>query len=156
MSSRPIYIIFRPRQYQVILMDCLFCKIAKGEIPAKIVYEDDFAIAFLDISPCAEGHTVVIPKQHFEKFTDMEEKDAGNLFASVQKVAKAVEKALDIQASNIGLNNGRAAGQEVPHVHVHIIPREEGDKGGAIQSIVKTYPKTDNLEELVNKIRGAF
>ncbi|MCK5043284.1 MAG: HIT family protein, partial [Candidatus Aenigmarchaeota archaeon] len=94
--------------------NCIFCKIAKREIPAKIVYEDDFTIAFLDISPCAEGHTVVIPKQHFEKFTDMEEEDAGNLFASVQKVAKAVEKALNIQASNIGLNNGKAAGQEVP------------------------------------------
>ncbi|MCK4927469.1 MAG: HIT family protein [Candidatus Aenigmarchaeota archaeon] len=136
-------------------MDCIFCKIIKGDIPAKIVYEDDFAIAFLDISPCAEGHTVVIPKQHFEKFTDMEEVDAGNLFASVQKVAKAVEKALNIQASNIGLNNGRAAGQEVPHVHVHIIPRYEGDNGGAIQSIVQTNPKTDNLEELKEKIRNA-
>ena len=150
----PIYIISRPRQYQVIFMEnCIFCKIAKREIPAKIVYEDDFTIAFLDISPCAEGHTVVIPKQHFEKFTDMEEEDAGNLFASVQKVAKAVEKALNIQASNIGLNNGKAAGQEVPHVHVHIIPRYEGDNGGAIQSIVQTNPKTDNLDELKEKIK---
>lgn len=136
--------------------DCIFCKIVSGEIPAKIVYEDDFTIAFLDISPCAEGHTVVIPKTHFEKFTDMDEKDAGNLFASVQKVAKAVEKALNIQASNIGLNNGKAAGQEVPHVHVHIIPRKEGDNGGAIQSIVKTYPKTDNLDELKEKIRESL
>ncbi|MCK4809011.1 MAG: HIT family protein [Candidatus Aenigmarchaeota archaeon] len=136
--------------------NCIFCKIAKREIPAKIVYEDDFAIAFLDISPCAEGHTVVIPKQHFEKFTDMEEKDAGNLFASVQKVAKAVEIAMDAPGSNIGLNNGKAAGQEVPHVHVHIIPRYEGDNGGAIQSIVKTYPKTDNLEELKEKIRESL
>ncbi len=150
----PIYIISHPRQYQVIFMEnCIFCKIAKREIPAKIVYEDDFTIAFLDISPCAEGHTVVIPKQHFEKFTDMEEEDAGNLFASVQKVAKAVEKALNIQASNIGLNNGKAAGQEVPHVHVHIIPRYEGDNGGAIQSIVQTNPKTDNLDELKEKIK---
>jgi len=150
----PIYIISKTRQYQVISMDnCIFCKIIKREIPAKIVYEDDFSIAFLDIGPCTEGHTVVIPKQHFEKFTDMEEKDAGNLFASVKKVAKAVEKALNIQASNIGLNNGKAAGQEVPHVHVHIIPRKEGDKGGAIQSIVQTYPKTDNLEELKEKIK---
>jgi len=141
----------------VISMDnCLFCKIIKGEIPAKIVYEDDFTVAFLDISPCAEGHTVVIPKQHFEKFTDMKEKDAGNLFASVQKVAKAVEKALNIQASNIGLNNGKAAGQEVPHVHIHIIPRKEGDKGGAIQSIIQACPKTDNLEELKEKIKKAF
>ena len=150
----PIYIISKTRQYQVIFMEnCIFCKIAKREIPAKIVYEDDFTIAFLDISPCAEGHTVVIPKQHFEKFTDMEEEDAGNLFASVQKVAKAVEKALNIQASNIGLNNGKAAGQEVPHVHVHIIPRYEGDNGGAIQSIVQTNPKTDNLDELKEKIK---
>ncbi|MEA2004099.1 MAG: HIT family protein [archaeon] len=137
-------------------MDCLFCKIVLGDIPAKIVYEDDFTIAFLDISPCAEGHTVVIPKKHFERFTDMEDEDAGNLFASVKNVANAVEKAIGAQGSNIGLNNGKAAGQEVPHVHVHIIPRKKSDRGGAIQSIVQTYPKTDNLEELAGKIRGSF
>ena len=115
-------------------MDCIFCKIINGEIPAKIVYEDETSIAFLDIAPCAEGHTVVIPKKHYSKFTDMNENDAGNLFASVKKIASAVEKATDADGSNIGLNNGKAAGQEVPHVHIHIIPRKAGDNGGAIQS----------------------
>ena len=136
--------------------NCIFCKIVSGDIPAKIVYEDDFTIAFLDISPCAEGHTVVIPKKHFELFTDMDDEDAGNLFASVNKVANAVEKALNTDGSNIGLNNGKAAGQEVPHVHVHIIPRKEGDNGGAIQSIVQTNPKIDNLEALKEKIKDSL
>lgn len=136
--------------------DCLFCKIISGEIPAKIVYEDDTSIAFLDIAPCTEGHTVVIPKKHYENFTDMNEKDAGNLFASVKKIASAVEKATGADGSNIGLNNGKAAGQEVPHVHIHIIPRKDGDNGGAIQSIITTNPKTDNLDILKEKIKGCF
>lgn len=137
-------------------MDCLFCKIISGEIPAKIVYEDDTSIAFLDINPCAEGHTVVIPKKHYAHFTDMKEQDAGNLFASVKNIAKAVEKATGADGSNIGLNNGKAAGQEVPHVHIHIIPRKDGDDGGAIQSIINTFPKTDNLDNLKEKIKGCF
>lgn len=136
--------------------DCLFCKIISGEIPAKIVYEDDTSIAFLDIAPCTEGHTVVIPKKHYENFTDMNEKDAGNLFASVKKIASAVEKATGADGSNIGLNNGKAAGQEVPHVHIHIIPRKDGDDGGAIQSIINTNPKTDNLDILKEKIKGCI
>ena len=141
----------------MILMDnCLFCKIISGEIPAKIVYEDDTSIAFLDIAPCAEGHTVVIPKKHYRKFTDMNENDAGNLFASVKKIASAVEKATDADGSNIGINNGKAAGQEVPHVHIHIIPRKDGDNGGAIQSIINTNPKTDNLDTLKEKIKSCF
>lgn len=137
-------------------MGCIFCKIVNGEIPAKIVYEDDTSIAFLDIAPCAEGHTVVIPKTHFAHFTDMDATDAGKLFASVNKVAKAVEKALDADGSNIGLNNKEAAGQEVPHVHIHIIPRKEGDGGSAIQSIIQQNPKTDNLDDLKEKIKSCF
>ncbi len=137
-------------------MDCLFCKIISGEIPAKIVYEDDTSIAFLDIAPCAEGHTVVIPKKHYAHFTDMDADDVKDLFASVKKIAIAVEKATEADGSNIGLNNKKAAGQEVPHVHIHIIPRKDGDDGGAIQSIINTYPKTDNLDALKEKIKGCF
>ncbi|NOQ55923.1 MAG: HIT domain-containing protein, partial [Nanohaloarchaea archaeon] len=72
------------------------------------------------------------------------------------KVAKAVEKALDADGSNIGLNNKEAAGQEVPHVHIHIIPRKEGDGGSAIQSIIQQNPKTDNLDDLKEKIKSCF
>ena len=137
-------------------MDCLFCKIVSGAIPSHKVYEDEFSFAFLDIDPCSSGHTIVIPKKHFERFTDMDTYDAGNLFESVNTVAKAVEVALGVKGSNIGLNNGKVAGQEVPHVHVHIIPRAEGDKGGAIQSVVNTKPDKDNIGVVCERIKGAF
>ncbi|MDW7732107.1 MAG: HIT family protein [Methanolobus sp.] len=137
-------------------MDCLFCKIVSGEIPSNKVYEDDFVYAFLDIYPCSEGHTIVLPKEHIPRFTDMRESDAKSLFGSVNKVAKAVEKALDVPGMNIGINNGEVAGQSVPHVHVHIIPRRENDNGGSMHTIVATHPNTDNIIELADKIKKAF
>ncbi|WP_406661816.1 HIT family protein [Methanolobus sp. ZRKC3] len=137
-------------------MDCLFCKIVAGEIPSHKVYEDDFVYAFLDIYPCSEGHTIVLPKQHFTRFTDMDEKDAANLFAAVNKVVKNVEKILELEGANIGINNGEIAGQTVQHVHVHIIPRREGDNGGSMHTIVGTKPSRDNLAELAENIRNSF
>ncbi|MBW6461847.1 MAG: HIT family protein [DPANN group archaeon] len=137
-------------------MDCIFCKIISGDIPAKIVYEDATSIAFLDITPCAKGHTVVIPKKHYDTFQDIDENAVRDLFTSVKMVAKAVEKGTGADGSNIGLNNKKAAGQEVPHIHIHIIPRYEGDGGGAIQSIINTHPNTDNLDDLKEKIKYCF
>lgn len=136
-------------------MDCLFCKIIFGEIPCHKVYEDDFSFAFLDISPSTEGHTVVIPKKHFENFMEMGEEDAGKLFTSVRIVASKVQNGLGVEGSNIGFNNGKVAGQEVPHIHIHIIPRRDGDGGGAMQTIIEAHPDTDNLDKLAEKIRDA-
>ena len=140
----------------VINMDCLFCKIVAAEIPSNKIYEDDFAYAFLDIYPCSEGHSIVLPKQHFEKFTDMSAEDAASLFASVNKVAKSVEKTLGLEGMNIGINNGEIAGQTVPHVHVHIIPRRAGDGGGNMHTIVEMHPSTENLAELAARISSSF
>lgn len=137
-------------------MDCLFCKIIAGDIPSHTIYEDDFVYAFLDIYPCSEGHTIVLPKQHFTRFTDMSEKEAASLFSSVNKIAKVVEDALELDAMNIGINNGEIAGQTVPHVHVHIIPRRDNDNGGSMHTIVETKPNTDNLAELAEKISNSF
>lgn len=137
-------------------MDCLFCKIVSGEVPSYKVYEDDIAYAFLDIYPTSEGHTIVLPKKHSMRFTEMSEAEVSSLFASVSKVARAVEKALDVPGSNIGLNNGEVAGQCVPHVHVHIIPRRVNDKGGSMHTIVNQHPDTGNLGELADIIRKAF
>jgi histidine triad (HIT) family protein len=136
-------------------MDCLFCKIVSGAIPSYQIYEDDFVYAFLDIYPTSEGHTIVLPKKHFQRFTQMSEEDASSLFASVNKIAKAVEKALDVPGSNIGLNNGEVAGQSVPHVHVHIIPRRVNDKGGSMHTIVNQHPDTGNIGELAEVIKKA-
>ncbi|MDK2826706.1 MAG: histidine triad family protein [Methanolobus sp.] len=137
-------------------MGCLFCKIVAGEIPSHKVYEDDFVYAFLDIYPCAEGHTIVLPKKHFGKFTDMSEDEAASLFASVNKIAKTVEKTLELEGMNIGINNGEIAGQTVPHVHVHIIPRRAGDGEGNMHTIVELHPSTDNIAELAEKLRNSF
>ncbi|WP_340818355.1 HIT family protein [Methanolobus sp. WCC4] len=137
-------------------MDCLFCKIVAGEIPSHKVYEDEFVYAFLDIYPCSEGHTIVLPKKHFGRFTDMDGEEAAALFSSVNRVAKTVEKTLGLEGMNIGINNGEIAGQTVPHVHVHIIPRRAGDGEGNMHTIVELHPSTDNLPELAEKISKSF
>lgn len=128
-------------------MECLFCNIIKGDIPSYKVYEDEMAYAFLDINPCSRGHTVVTLKKHYENFTDMPAEDAGSLFATVKMIAKMVEETVSADGSNIGLNNKPVAGQTVPHVHVHIIPRFEGDNGGSMHSIVADPTAADDLEE---------
>jgi histidine triad (HIT) family protein len=136
--------------------NCLFCKITSGKIPSNKIYEDDAVFAFLDIYPASEGHTLVAPKKHFSNFTDMDAGDVASLFEVARKITAAVEKALLAEGSNIGINNGEVAGQEVPHVHVHIIPRRKGDGGRGIKSIVWTEPDTDNLKTIAEKIRSAL
>jgi len=137
-------------------MDCLFCKIVSGEIPSHKVYEDEFVYAFLDIYPCSEGHTIVLPKKHIPRFTEMEKSDASSLFESVNRISKAVEKTLNAPGLNIGINNGEVAGQTVPHVHVHIIPRAEDDGGGSMHTIVETHPSTENIAKLADRISKEF
>jgi histidine triad (HIT) family protein len=136
--------------------DCLFCKIISGKVPSNKVYEDDAVFAFLDIYPASEGHTLVAPKKHFSKFTDMSAEDVALLFEAARKITAAVEKAFSAEGSNIGINNGEVAGQEIPHVHVHVIPRRKGDGGRGIKSIVWTEPDTTNLREVAEKIRRAL
>ena len=122
-------------------MSCVFCKIVRGELPAHKVYEDSETIAFLDIHPMTDGHTLVIPKVHAERLAELSPGLAGKLFQTVQRVAGRITQALQAPALNIGINDGRAAGQAVPHLHVHIIPRFPGDGGGSIHSILYKSPK---------------
>jgi histidine triad (HIT) family protein len=107
--------------------DCQFCDIAAGEAPATRLYEDEVAVAFLDIAPVAGGHTLVVPKDHYETLTDMPPGAAGDLFERVRLVAEAVEAAVAPDGLNLVQANGEAAGQEVFHAHVHLIPRYEND-----------------------------
>jgi histidine triad (HIT) family protein len=109
------------------MSDCLFCKIARKETPADVVYEDDAFIAFLDIKPTSEGHTLVIPKAHFDGFMDTPAEVAGALIGIVQKVARAAISGVGATAFNIGVNTGKEAGQVIFHTHIHIIPRKTGD-----------------------------
>ncbi|MHA1611346.1 MAG: HIT family protein [Promethearchaeota archaeon] len=107
---------------------CIFCKIIQKEIPARIIFESKDVIAFLDIAPATKGHTVVVPKPHFNNLTDMPEEIMENVFKDLKQVGKLLMEKLNVEGFNLIQNNFEIAGQVVPHAHFHIIPRYEGDK----------------------------
>ena len=107
--------------------DCIFCKMVAGQIPCVKVFEDDTVLAFLDIGPISDGHTLVIPKQHFGKLHDCPGELLSRVCSHLGRIAGAVAKAVNSDGYNLLCNNGKAAGQLVRHVHFHIIPRNTGD-----------------------------
>ena len=107
---------------------CIFCEIAAGRIPSFKVYEDDVALAYLDINPFSHGHTLVIPKVHAEGLLDAGDEMLAAMIARVKKVAAHLKEALPCDGFNILQNNGAAAGQTVKHLHFHIIPRMNGEE----------------------------
>ncbi len=108
-------------------MDCIFCKIIKGEIPSHKIYGDEHTFAFLDINPISNGHTLVIPKHHHENLLTASEEDTALVAKTVKKIANAVKKTFNADGVNILQANGTAAGQSVFHYHVHVVPRMEND-----------------------------
>ena len=136
-------------------MDCIFCKITKKEIPSKIITETKKSIAFLDAYPLSVGHTLIIPKRHYEKVQDMTDADNADLFNTVYKVISKVDKLTG--ATLIAIHNGKDSGQEIPHVHVHIIPRQSSDQAGPVHSMFKDRPKLsdEELEQLCAKIKSS-
>lgn len=106
---------------------CIFCKIIKKEIPAEIVYENDFSLAFLDIHPVNIGHALLLPKEHHENIFDIPEELHAKLSIVSKKLATAVKESLSADGVNVTSNNGSAAGQLVFHAHIHIIPRYKDD-----------------------------
>ncbi|WP_336360343.1 HIT family protein [Haladaptatus sp. ZSTT2] len=137
--------------------DCIFCKIIAGEIPSRTVYEDDNVLAFLDVNPLTKGHTLVIPKAHHRTVADLPDALGEAVFEALYHLTPAVEEAVSADGSNIGVNNGTAAGQEVQHVHAHIVPRFEGDGGGAVHSIIRTMPELtdEEFDAIADGIRAA-
>ena len=131
-------------------MNCIFCDILEGKREGHIVYEDEKHIAFLDKYPIDDGHTLVIPKKHYERITDMDSNDVGELFSLIPKIAKAVLLGAGADAFSLAQNNGKAAKQIIPHVHVHIIPRYN-DKGTVWTK--RQIPSDDVLSELSLKIK---
>ncbi|MBI2661998.1 HIT family protein [Candidatus Woesearchaeota archaeon] len=129
------------------MLDCIFCKIVKGDIPAYKVYEDAKVLAFLDVKPHTKGHTVVVPKNHAVRIFDLDDKEAGELFVSVRKVMDLLDKKLNPDGFNVGWNHNTAGGQVVPHLHVHIMPRYINDGGGSMHSIIKN-PGKISVEEV--------
>ena len=136
------------------MADCIFCKIAAGDVKANLVYEDESVLAFLDIRPASRGHTMVIPKVHAERLDLLEDRHVAPLFTGVKSVMRLLEKALRPEGMNIGWNHGWAAGQHVNHLHVHLIPRYAGDGGGGIQSLIRSSVKED-LASVASQIREA-
>jgi histidine triad (HIT) family protein len=112
------------------MSECIFCRIAKREIPCSKIYEDDRIFAFMDINPVAIGHLLVIPKAHSTEIASMSAGDLAALGVALGKLAPAVMKAVNAEGYNILNNRGAAAGQAVDHVHFHIIPRKTGDGRG--------------------------
>jgi histidine triad (HIT) family protein len=131
-------------------MDCIFCKIAHKEIPSHVIYEDDDAIGILDIHPRTPGHTLVLPKFHAASIDDVPPEKMGDLFGAVKSVVILLKEKLSPDGFSIGINHGEAAGQEVPHLHIHIMPRWRDDGGGCIQSIAEY--KKESVEEIKKKI----
>lgn len=131
---------------------CIFCKIVNNEIPSYKIYEDDKFLAFLDISQATIGHTLLIPKKHFDNIFELDVETAKECFARVVEIAKRLKKALNIQDINILNNNGPLAGQTVDHFHVHLIPRYPNDNL-VIKFAINQKLTQEQFVELANKIK---
>jgi len=134
---------------------CIFCRITRGELPAHKVYEDEWVLAFLDIHPSAPGHTLIIPKVHEERIENLSEDEAAAIFKVLHRLTGRIQAAVDAPSSTIGLNNGPESGQEVPHIHIHVIPRFRGDRGGIIQGIsrIGCHLNEEEMHRIAERIR---
>ena len=131
-------------------MNCIFCEIIQGKRKGHFIYEDENYVAFLDRYPIDKGHSLVMPREHYELVTEMNSEKVGELFSKVPKIAKAVVNTIKADAFSLAQNNGSAAKQIVPHVHVHIIPRFS-DKGTIWTK--RDIASDDELEILAEQIR---
>ena len=132
--------------------DCIFCKIVAGDIPAARIYEDDHVLAFVDINPLADGHTLIIPKKHYVTMDQMPEDEAAALARCLPRLARAIQSSVNAEGLNILQNNGGVAGQVVMHLHVHLIPRVPGD-GLGYRWPSGQYPP-GRLQQVCDMIKG--
>ncbi len=132
--------------------DCIFCKIVKKEIPARIIFENESNIAFLDNHPISKGHAIIVPKNHYQNIEDIPEEILCETFKTVKKVAKLIRNKLNIDGYNILQNNFEAAGQVIKHFHVHIIPRNQRDKKFELK-IPRNQASDNDLNEVLNIIK---
>lgn len=134
-------------------MECIFCKIIKKEIPCKTILETEKSMAFMDAFPITKGHSIVIPKTHYEKIQDISKEDNADLFETVRKTIAKVDKITD--ATLLAVHNGKQSGQEIPHVHVHLIPRSSEDSAGPVHSMFTSTPKLtdEETQEIYEKLK---
>ena len=135
-------------------MDCIFCRIANGEIPSATVFEDEQVRVILDLGPAARGHALVLPKEHFKDSTEAPEALLGHMMAVGASVGAAEMKAFGADGFNLIQNNGEAAGQSVFHLHLHVIPRKAGDGAVGLWAPGKTTP--EEMQETAQAIREAL
>ena len=134
-------------------MDCIFCKIVSKEIPTKILVETESCIGFLDAFPLAKGHVLVIPKNHYEKLQNLPTDINTEVFSTVHNLISKVDSLTG--ATLVAIHNGKDSGQDIPHVHVHLIPRSNDDSAGAVHSMFSQKPELSDseIDELCSKLR---
>lgn len=132
-------------------MNCLFCDIVSEKKSAHKIYEDKSVVAVLDVLPRAPGHTLVLPRRHAEVISELSETELGKIFFGVNQTINILSRSLAPDGFTIGINHGKAGGQAVEHLHIHIMPRFYGDNGGSLHSVVDNIPG-GSLEEMYRKI----
>lgn len=130
-------------------MDCVFCKIIKGDIPCQKIYEDDKVLAFLDITPVGKGHTLVVPKKHSLDLTEAHDEDLAAAISACRKITKACITGLKAEGVNMHVNTKPVAGQAVMHTHFHIIPRWKDDG-------LKHWPRANIPDGEMKKVQEAL
>jgi histidine triad (HIT) family protein len=133
---------------------CIFCKIVEGELASPVVFEDESTLAFLDHRPLFPGHTLVIPREHFETLADLPSAGIPAFFGNVQMLARAVEGAMDAEGSFVAMNN--RVSQSVPHLHVHVVPRKKKDGLKGFFWPRTKYRDQDHVEEVRDQIRSVI
>lgn len=134
--------------------NCIFCKIANGEIPSTTLYEDELFRVILDLGPASRGHALILPKQHFTDVCALDEETAAKVLLLGAKIGAAMKKSLGCAGFNLVQNNGAAAGQTVFHFHMHVIPRYEN--GPSIVSWVPGKPSSEELDKIAQIIKSSL
>lgn len=134
------------------MSDCIFCKIANGEIPAAAIYEDEDFCVILDLSPASRGHALILPKTHFQDVCDLNESVAAKILPLAGKIGAAMKRALRCDGFNLLQNNGTAAGQTVNHFHMHVIPRYED--GPAMITWTPGSVSAEEMGEIVDAVKA--
>ena len=133
---------------------CIFCDIVAGTIPAEVVFEDEVSIAFLDIRPVFPGHTLLVPRDHYETLPDLPDDLVGPLFANVRKLSRAVPEALEAEGTFVAMNN--KISQSVPHLHVHVVPRRRKDGLKGFFWPRRHYSSDEEIKRVAGAIRDAM
>jgi len=133
---------------------CIFCRIIEGTAPSHVIYEDDLTLAFLDINPISDGHTLIVTKAHEARLENLNAENYHALFKTLHKILGPVQRAMDAPAASIGINNGREAGQLVPHIHIHVVPRETAGKRMFSDAVSRIKPRSpEYFREVADRIR---